>query len=306
MARIFYNACILLLAFALFPQAMAANVALLLSDVGGPYAEFSSSFDEYVSKSHWKVSYSGKIEGLASSSSRPELIIAVGSDAFRGALALGVTTPILATLIPRLNYEKILAESGRNRPRNSTSSIHLDQPPARFNIFIKNLLPGTQRVGLLTSDETRPALPAIRQALAGLVLESEDVAADSALLGALNGLMPRVNLLLALPDSSIYKRDNIKSILITTYRHQRPVVAFSKAFVNAGALAAIYSTPAQIARQTADLLNTLPAGVSQLPLPQAPALFAISINSNVAQSLNLDVPDEAALRRALQADGSPR
>lgn len=306
MARTFYNACILLLAFALLPQAMAANVALLLSDTGGPYAEFSSSFDEYISKSHWKVSYSGKIEGLGNATSRAELIIAVGSDAFRGALALGVTTPILATLIPRQNYEKILAESGRNRPRNSTSSIHLDQPPARFSIFIKNLLPGTQRIGLLTSDETRAGLPGIRQALSGLVLESEDVASDAALLGAVNNLLPRVNLLLALPDSSIYKRDNIKSILITTYRHQRPVIAFSKAFVNAGALAAIYSTPAQIARQAADLLNTLPAGASQLPLPQAPALFAISINSNVAQSLNLDVPDEAALRRVLQADGSPR
>jgi hypothetical protein len=37
-----------------------------------------------------------------------------------------------------------------------------------------------------------------------------------------------------------------------------------------------------------------------------PSQFAISINSNVAQSLNLDLPDETSLRRALQADGAPK
>ena len=254
MARIFLRACLLLLAFALLPQAMAANVALVLSDPGGPYAEFATSFEEYSSKSNWKI----------------------------------------------------LAESGRARPRGSTSAIYLDQPPARFAAFVKNLLPGAQRIGLLTSDESRASLPATRQALAGLIVDSEDVLNDASLLGAINSLMPRVNLLLALPDSSIYKRDNIKAILVTSYRHQRPVIAFSKAFVSAGALAAIYSSPSQIARQTNDLLNTMGAGIGQLPPPQAPSFFAISINPNVAQSLNLDVPDEATMRRTLQADGGPR
>jgi putative ABC transport system substrate-binding protein len=306
MARIFLRTCILLLTLTLLPQVMAANVALVLSDVSGPYAEFATSFAEYSSKSHWKVSYSGKIEGLSGATSRPELIVTAGSEAFRSALALGGNTPILATLIPRNGYEKILAESGRNRSRGSTSAIYLDQPAARFASFVKKLLPGAQRVGLLISDETRPALATTRQSLGGLVIDSEDVASDSNLLDAANNLLPRVNLLLALPDSKIYKRDNIKSILVTSYRHQRPVIAFSKAFVNAGALAAIYSTPDQIARQASDLLNTLPGGISQLPPAQAPSLFAISINSAVAQSLNLDVPDEAVIRRSLQAEVNPR
>lgn len=306
MARSFLRTCLLLLTFALLPQAMAANVALVLSDLSGPYAEFATGFEEYGSKSNWKISYSGKIDGLSSAASRPELIIAVGSEAFRGALALGGNTPILATLIPRQSYEKILGESGRSRTRGSTSAIYLDQPPARFAAFVKNLLPGAQRIGLLTSDETRASLPATRQALAGLMIDSEDVLGDATLLGALNSLMPRVNLLLALPDSTIYKRDNIKAILVTSYRHQRPVIAFSKAFVSAGALAAIYSTPGQIAHQAADLLNSLPSSNSQLPPPQAPSFFAISINTNVAQSLSLDVPDEASMRRTLQADGGPR
>ena len=306
MARIVLRAWFLLLAFTLLPQAMAANVALVLSDNGGPYAEFATSFEEFSRKSSWKISFVGTIDEQNKAQSRPDLIIAVGSEAFRATLALGLNTPVLATLIPRNSYEKILAESGRSRPRGSTSAIVLDQPPARLGAFIRNLLPTYQRVGLLSSAETRAQLPAFRQSFGGLILDAEDVSADPALLGALSNLMPRVNLLLALPDSTIYKRENIKSILVTTFRYQRPVIAFSKAFVTAGALAAIYSTPSQLARQSADLLFALPAGATSLPAIQMPSQFAISINSNVAQSLNLDLPDETSLRRALQADGAPK
>lgn len=306
MARIVFRAWFLLLAFTLLPQAMAANVALVLSDNGGPYAEFATSFEEYSSKSSWKISFVGTIDEQNKAQSRPDLIIAVGSEAFRATLALGLNTPVLATLIPRNSYEKILAESGRSRPRGSTSAIVLDQPPARLGAFIRNLLPTYQRVGLLSSAETRAQLPAFRQSFGGLILDAEDVSADPALLGALSNLLPRVNLLLALPDSTIYKRENIKSILVTTFRYQRPVIAFSKAFVTAGALAAIYSTPSQLARQSTDLLLALPAGATSLPAIQMPSQFAISINSNVAQSLNLDLPDETSLRRALQADGAPK
>ena len=54
------------------------------------------------------------------------------------------------------------------------------------------------------------------------------------------------------------------------------------------------------------LLLAMPAGWVALPAVQVPGQFAISINSYVAQSLNLDLPDEASLRRALQADGAPK
>lgn len=306
MVRTPFRAFFLLLAFVLLPQAMAANVALVLSDNGGPYAEFATSFQDFSSKSHWKISYVGKIDGQSSEQAHPDLIIAVGSEAFRASLALGTNTPILATLIPRHSYDKIFAESGRNRPRGATSAIVLDQPVARLGAFIRNLLPGYQRVGLLSSEETRSQLPALRQLLGSLTLDHEEVSGDPALLGAINTLLPRVNLLLALPDSTIYKRDNVKSILVTTYRHQRPVIAFSKAFVSAGALAAIYSTPTQLARQSVDLLLAMPAGSTALPAIQMPGQFAISINSIVAQSLNLELPDEASLRRALQVDGASK
>ena len=294
----------LLLVFCLFAaSAHGENVALLLSAPDGPYAEYATNFRTALGATNWKISAQGSPENLDSAPERPDLIIAVGSSALRQALARPGPTPIIATLIPRLSYEKLLAESG-NRNRR-VSAIWLDQPPARQALFLRHLLPGKTRIGMLLSNETRAQAAQFRQpfAAAGLSLDTEDGEADPTLLPALNNLLGRINILFAIPDSTIYNRDNIKSILITTYRYQRPVIAFSPAFVNAGALAALYSTPAQIARQTVEIMQS--SGTA-LPPPVSPNQFAILINQNVAEALNLRLQDEADIRHAMLADKEAR
>ena len=81
---------------------------------------------------------------------------------------------------------------------------------------------------------------------------------------------------------------------MSSYRHRKPVVAFSKAFVSAGALAALYTTPAQLGRQTADILL---ASSSGLPPASYPTQFAVAINHDVAHALGLNIPDEATVRQ---------
>ena len=287
----------------LAPAAWGSNLTVTLTDSTGPYAEFAKSLSNALAETHWKITIVGPGDNAERSASRPDLIVTAGSDALRQALSHGSSTPIIATLLPRLSYEKIVAEFAKNRGR--ITAIYLDQPPARQAVFLRHLLLGLKRVGILYSSETRPSANLNRQIFsqAGLTLEAEDSDTDNSLLPAINALLPRVNVLLANPDSTIYKRDNIKAILITSYRHQRPVVAFSPAFVNAGAFAALYSTPTQIAQQTAELITHMG---STLPAPMAPNQFAISINQNVAQALGLPSPDEANIRRAMLADREPR
>lgn len=281
-------------------QAWAGNILLVLNDTSGPYAEFSRTLESVLSDQNWKIEASFKADSLDLAQRRPDLIVTAGSEAFRQALSHPSNFPILATLLPRQNYERILAETGKGRHRVST--IYLDQPPARLASFIRHLLPGHKRIGILTSSETRPQIaqfsPAFTQA--GLSLETEHSDTDNALVPALNTLLQRAHLLLAIPDSTIYKRDNIRSILVTSYRTQKPVIGFSAAMVGAGALAALYSTPSQIARQTAEMITGSPA--SAWPAASAPSLFAIAINPSVAQALGLGALDEAQVRRAMLAE----
>ncbi|AXS78685.1 hypothetical protein HYN24_00700 [Dechloromonas sp. HYN0024] len=284
-----------------FP-AWAGSLAIVLSDRGGSYADYSAAFEEALIGTSWTVTAKLQADTLSPSATQADLIVTVGSEALRRVLGQADNPPIIATLLPRQSYEKIVSEF--RRP-GRTTAIYLDQPAARQAAFVNHLLPGQKRVGMLVSQETKSLMAHYRQAFAsaGLVLDSEDSDSDSALLPALNALLGRVNALIALPDISIYQRNNIKPILITTFRYQRPVIGYSPAFVNAGALAALYSTPAQIARQTVDLIM---AHGTNLSAPTGPSQFAIAINSNVAQSLGLKIPDEASLRRAMMNDREAR
>lgn len=293
-----------ILLFLLFlPTAHGGTVALVLNQHSGPYAEYARALGDTLDPARFPLGLYPSPEHFSLPPPATEIIVAAGTDALRQALARGGNTPILAVLLPRQNYERILAEHGKHKAR--VSAIYLDQPPARLAAFARHLLPQQKRIGLLLSHDTRPQFPALRQALLnqGLTPDSEDSDGEGNLLPALNNLFARNNILLAMPDAAIYKRDNIRSILVTSYRYQKPVIAFSAAFVQAGALAALYSTPTQIARQTAELLATLG---SSLPPPMPPNQFAISINQNVAESLGLALPDEAAVRRALTHEREAR
>nr|MBL8457364.1 hypothetical protein [Zoogloeaceae bacterium] len=96
-------------------------------------------------------------------------------------------------------------------------------------------------------------------------------------------------------------------ILLSCYRQRRPVFAYSKAYVDAGALAAVYSSPADIGRDTAEWLSSLDGGVTidALPRPRAPRQFGVAVNRQVARALSLNVPDEASLLEAVRAGGPP-
>jgi ABC-type uncharacterized transport system substrate-binding protein len=283
--------------------AWGGSIAVVISEAGGAYSEFSSTLEEALAGTNWAVSTTAQAEALAHGSGHTDLVVTVGSEALRKTLSKGESTPVIATLLPRQSYEKIVAEFRRHPGRHT--AVYLDQPAARQAAFLSHLLPAQKKVGMLLSSETKAAASHYRLAFgnAGVKLDSEEVDAEAALLPALNALLGRVNVLIAIPDSTIYRRNNIKAILITAFRYQRPVIGYSPSFVNAGALAALHTTPAQIARQTADMI--LSHGTS-LPAPTGPNQFAIAINSNVAESLNLSVPDEATLRRAMLASKEAR
>lgn len=277
----------------------AGSIVLILSDKGGVYGEFAKSLEESLSGSNWNVSATLLPDSTAVAGPPPDLIVTVGVEALKRAWAKGDPTPIVATLLPKLNYERIVTQARRGTPK--ITAIFLDQPPARQAVFLRQLLPGQKQAGMLLSSETKHLSSQYRHAFANsnLTLESEESERSETLLPALNALLGRSAFLLAIPDSTIYQRTNIKAILITAFRHQKPVIGYSPAFVNAGALAALHTTPAQIARQTADMIVS---NGTNLPPPVGPNQFAIAINPTVAQALGLNISDESAIRRAMLAD----
>lgn len=297
--------------FAVGSVAAEERVAILLSERGGHYGEFIDAFyraldDPVVGGKSLSVVELTAVPTRADDSrlAGVSVVVAVGVQAMRAAAAWEGAPPILNVLVPRASFEHVLAESGRLRSRSRFSAIFLDQPLLRQLNLIRELLPGRKRIAVLLGPDSGLFLPRLRAAVArsGHELVAEEVGAEFEVIPALSALLAGADLLLALPDSVVFTRESARSILLTTYRYQKPMFGFSQSYVNAGALAAVFSTPAQIARQTATLLRTLPEapGVrATLPAPVYPAFFSVAVNRSVARALALDPPADGVLHALL-------
>lgn len=289
------------------PAAHAVQqVVLVLSERGGVYEEFADAFEATLAG----PGEAPRTRRVAASAAAPEamlagsdLIVAVGVQALRDAVGWPTPLPVLGALVPQLAFERLAAEVGRRRPPASLSAIWLDQPPLRLLRLFRQILPESRRAGVVLGPDSAAQLAALKAAAAQARIELavETVVAESEVMPALARLLPTVDGLLAVPDGVVYRRDTVRGILLTTYRHRKPVIAFSQSYVNAGAAAAVFSTPALSALQAAELVRALPSGRAvQLPPPQHSAYPAVAINRQVARSLGLDPPADALALKAVE------
>jgi ABC-type uncharacterized transport system substrate-binding protein len=102
---------------------------------------------------------------------------------------------------------------------------------------------------------------------------------------------------IAIPDPLLSRPSSARTILLTSYRFQKPVIAFSRAYVEAGALAAVFSTPESVAADVASWLDAGSGKTLKLPGLRGPASFEIAVNRQVARALGIRVPDDDELRR---------
>ena len=103
------------------------------------------------------------------------------------------------------------------------------------------------------------------------------------------------DILLGTDDSSIYNADNLKTILLTSYSRNKVLIGPSAPFIDAGSLSTTYSSPQDMARSVAYLIEQgMPAGAASYP-----RYFSVLSNAQVARSLGIPLPDDATLARRL-------
>jgi ABC-type uncharacterized transport system substrate-binding protein len=224
---------------------------------------------------------------FTSSKPEPQWVVAIGATAQRAMQELfaddATPPPLLSLLVPRFAFERI-ADSGRLRAGTLTA-VFLDQPPVRQLDLIRLALPEARNLGMLVGAESRAHVIAFDKAAKerGIKLVTAQVEAEL-LFATLQAMLPEVDALLAVPDPAIFNSNTAANILMAAYRNQVPLVGFSPAYVKAGALLAVYSTPVQIGTRGGELLRQGLAG-RNLPPPQWPGDFVVSVNQDVARSL---------------------
>jgi len=113
--------------------------------------------------------------------------------------------------------------------------------------------------------------------------------------GALKSLKD-ADLVLGLDDSAIYNATTIRSILMRLYRASRPLVGPDKGYVRAGAVASTFSGVKETLRAISELLSSKAEWPSVIHNPY----FNVSINTQVARSLNITVGNPEDLKAKVQ------
>lgn len=299
--------CLLLaLAGGLPIDALAAQVLLLLSEESSAFSEAAEAIvSELRSAGHRTQSLSLPLRTDESAAlTGNALIITLGTRAAQTVSSMAPRSLVLHTLLPRSAFEKLTARSDDFR---RVSAVFIDQPASRQIELLRFALPDWPRVAFVTSRESsdlgqRLVASARDKRLRPVLEQLND---ESELYPTLQRVLADPAVLVAVPDATLYNNRTISNILLTAYHQRSPVVGFSPAYVKAGALIALYSTPAQIGQQAGEAARAGLASGS-LPPPAAPRHFRVGTNRYVARSLGINLDDAAVLQERLErSEGLP-
>ena len=205
--------------------------------------------------------------------------------------------------------KKLFITSDPNKYRLNTNKnkndaiLYMAQPYCRQIRFIKLLNRHWKTIGLLNSQEKPIDTNTIQQCVKKHDIETYIVntTSNEYLKDNIKDVLNHSDILLALPDKHIYNSKTVKNILLTSYRHRKPVIAFSKNFVNAGALASVHSNTEQIAQSASKLVEQyFDTGSRFINSINHPNAFDININRQVFRALDLSIPDMDKLKQSLQ------
>jgi putative tryptophan/tyrosine transport system substrate-binding protein len=302
--RTIWALCFCVAQLVLAPVAEAQNIAIVISEDTPIYRNLADTVRRLVTQQApppvklFTLPAEGLLVGERDilNADFYSMAIAVGARA-AGILAdLRVKPPVLNTLIPRALYERL---PQHDKPGHY-SAIYLEQPLSRHLELARLVLPGKTRLGFVHGQQSAYYWAELeRQAKTKeLTLVAEMIERSSDLGPTLQRIFSRADFLLVMPDAELFNRTTIPKMLLSSYHSRRPVIAFSAALVKSGALAAVYTSPENLARHIAEVVLKLQSGGKfVLPPPQYPIYWSVSVNRQIARSLGLSI----ALDRELHA-----
>lgn len=297
---------LLLLAWLLQAPARADGVVhLIASDAGGVYGEVATAFlDAYKSSRQVRTWNLADLDGqrLRALTAENDLLVPIGLKAATAVAGLPAgQASVLTLMVPHVSAQRL--DASMSLPRRRLSHVHIDQPASRTLSLVEVVFPRAKRLGLILSPENGDAAKAFQQESdrRRLGLKLDWVASPEDVAPALRDALPEVDVLLLIPDATAFHAGNARNVLLTTYRYRVPVVGFSQGLSKAGAVAVVYSSPAQIGRQGGRMAMRWRPESGDLPPPQHADEFTISFNPYVARSLGIVLPDVDDVAKKLGA-----
>jgi putative tryptophan/tyrosine transport system substrate-binding protein len=218
-------------------------------------------------------------------------LLSLGPQALRKALAADVHAPLICALTSSQAYRRLHQAAGRE-PSGGVTAIFAEASPLAQMQLIAALFERRVTVGILLSEGSAYLERPLRQAAQTMGLDVQILLTSPGQdpVRAINAL-PSIQVLLAVPDASLYTPDALRAVLESTYRRGLPVIGFSAATVTAGTLACAHADLDDVAADLFELIDSVPPAGAPLPEPRYPRYWRVAINDNVARSLGLPVSD---------------
>jgi putative ABC transport system substrate-binding protein len=222
-----------------------------------------------------KLDRTGDPEALKKliSSEQPDLIYSIGSKAYQLAYQYGSDKPLLFSSV--INWQRF--GLGKNR-YGVANELSLSQELS----LLRYLLPSQKRIGILydprfSSERVTEARKFAGEV--GLALVEQVVDDAGKLKSALDGLLPKVDILWLIADPGVLAdRAAIERIFAATEKQKKPVYTYSDAFVRYGASLVVAADTPTIGRQAANLAQSILRKEPIGEAVQSPAGSHITLN----------------------------
>ena len=175
-----------------------------------------------------------------------------------------------------------------------TSAVYSEAPLQRQLALAEAIFGENEVFGALVANDASALVSADN-------LRVYPIAEYDSLNHALVELLGSSKALIGVYDPELYSAENIKSILITSYRHNRPLIGPTQAYLKAGALASTYSTPEDVVKRLSEMITSGLGEQGRFPASNYNPYFSVGFNRQVGRSLNLLLPDPVEVARRLRS-----
>ncbi|MBK8815298.1 MAG: hypothetical protein IPN42_07230 [Methylococcaceae bacterium] len=252
-----------------------------------PYIETVRAFKKRFASNrniHFTELSSSQIDLVNSRQLKPDLIFTLGNEATKWASTQGYKTPVISTL----DFSDDFFLKSKN-----ITGVKMYYSLNTQLMWLKNIFRHIKRVGVLYNPRENALLPAHVKTIgqqAGLDIITVPVTAPRELPSALGQLRNKTEVLLAIPDKTIYSETSMNEIFLFSFRNKLPLIGLADNWTRSGAIYSLSWDFVDLGRQCADLAAKIINGTPvQSIAPEYPRKVAFTFNTKVAERMKIDI-----------------
>ncbi len=291
-ATLILTSAIILFSTWSFSKTAKAKILILISSRFSPYLAAFSGLEASLSTDMEALDLA--VEDISRSSpvttaklimnSHTGLIVTIGTKATMSTVAMNIHVPIV--------FSMVLDPPDDLLHHPQVTGVLIDIPPAVQLEWIRKICPKVTRIGIIYTRATKHWITRMRPDAErlGLVIVPLMIDNISTLPKILDTLKSNADLLLSIPDGTIYNPVISPRIIMYCIEHKIPLVGLSKNFTRAGALFALECDYRAIGKQTAEMVKEIIRGGSISAIPLAyPRKIKALINLRTARILGIKI-----------------